>query len=306
MKPKPRNTTDTDIAIGLGEILWDLLPDGKRLGGAPGNFAYHMSQFGIDARVVSAIGDDSLGKEIIGSLDEVGLQHHIAVVDFPTGTVRVELDSNGVPRYEITENVAWDHIPFTESLNELATRTKAVCFGSLAQRGKESRSLIHRFLNAIPAGNNPLIVFDANLRQNFFSAEILADSINRCNVLKINNEELPTVVKLLGYRQDNMLKMSRFILERHNLSILILTCGVDGSYVLTPDNTSFLPTPQVEIADTVGAGDSFTAAFIASILNGKSVREAHIKAVEVSAFVCTQAGAMPQLPTQLIGEQATH
>ena len=291
---------NNDLVIGMGEVLWDVLPEGKKLGGAPCNFAYHVSQFGLDSCAVSAIGDDALGNEIIANLDEKGVNYHIDTVPYPTGTVQVELDDNGVPQYEIKENVAWDNIPYTALLESLAERTKAICFGSLAQRNIVSRNTINRFLEAIPEENEPLVVFDINLRQGFYTKEILEKSMERCNILKINDEELVTVSRLFGYPGIDLQDKCWILLGKYNLKMLILTCGINGSYVFTPGNVSFQPTPKVEVADTVGAGDSFTAAFIASILKGESVQEAHRKAVEVSAFVCTQNGAMPVLPSKFI------
>lgn len=285
-----------DLVIGMGEALWDVLPDGKKIGGAPANFSYHVSQFGLPGLAISAIGDDPLGAELVKNFDEKKVNYHLATVPYPTGTVQVELDAAGVPQYEIKENVAWDNIPDTEELHALAANTKALCFGSLAQRNIVSRNTINAFLNAIPKENEPLIVFDINLRQGFYTAEIIENSMKACNILKINDEELVTVSRLFGYPGIDLQDKCWILLGKYNLKMLILTCGINGSYVFTPGKVSFLPTPMVEVADTVGAGDSFTAAFIASILKGKSVEEAHHKAVETSAFVCTQHGAMPVLP----------
>lgn len=288
-----------DIVVGMGEALWDMLPEGKKIGGAPANFAYHVSQFGLSSCVVSAIGDDSLGKEIIENFASKGLNHHIAQVPYPTGTVQVDIDQAGIPQYEIKENVAWDNIPYTASLEALAENTKAVCFGSLAQRSVVSRSTINRFLDAMPQTDDTLVVFDINLRQGFYNKEILCNSMKRCNILKINDEELILVSRMFGYPGIDLQDKCWILLGKYNLKMLILTCGINGSYVFTPGHVSFQPTPQVEVADTVGAGDSFTAAFIASLLKGKSVTEAHHLAVQTSAYVCTQNGAMPLLPAQL-------
>lgn len=286
--------------VGIGEVLWDILPDGKKIGGAPANFAYHVSQFGLQSLVVSAIGDDALGQEIIGTFRDKGQNSLISTVPYPTGTVQVELDAAGIPQYIIKEGVAWDYIPFTPELEALARNTCAVCFGSLAQRSTVSRNTINRFIDTMPKDNGTLIVFDANLRQSFYSEDVLEQSMMRCNVLKINNEELPTVCRISGIPGSNPESQCRALLNRYNLKILILTCGVNGSYIFTPDAKSFLQTPQVKVADTVGAGDSFTAAFTASILSGLPVPVAHRKAVDVSAFVCTQNGAMPVLPAELL------
>lgn len=288
-----------DLVIGMGEALWDVLPDGKKIGGAPANFAYHVSQFGIPSLAISAIGDDALGKELLENFDAKEVKYHIDTVPYPTGTVQVELDEAGVPQYEIKENVAWDNIPATEELKSIAADTKAFCFGSLAQRNIVSRTTINEFLLAIPKENDPLIVFDVNLRQSFYTKEVLCNSMKACNILKINDEELVTVSRMFGYPGIDLQDKCWILLGKYNLKMLILTCGINGSYVFTPGEVSFLPTPMVEVADTVGAGDSFTAAFIASILRGKSVPEAHHKAVTTSAFVCTQHGAMPVLPADI-------
>ena len=288
-----------NIIVGMGEALWDVLPDGKKIGGAPANFAYHVSQFGLESRVVSAVGDDKLGNEILQNFDEKKLHYLIEKVPYPTGTVQVELDEAGVPRYEIKENVAWDNIPFTPALEDLAKHTRAVCFGSLAQRSIISRLTIHRFLDAMPDRPDTLKIFDINLRQSFYTKEILCDSFHRCNVLKINDEELVTVSRMFGYPGIDLQDKCWILLAKYDLKMLILTCGVNGSYVFTPGHVSFVETPRVDVADTVGAGDSFTAAFTAAILMGRPVQEAHRLAVDTSAYVCTQQGAMPELPDEL-------
>lgn len=285
--------------VGMGEALWDVLPEGKKLGGAPANFAYHMSQFGYDSVVVSAVGDDKLGNEILDNLAAKHLQHKIEKVPYPTGVVQVTLDDAGVPCYEIKENVAWDNIPFTSALEELAQHTQAVCFGSLAQRSVVSRETINRFLDAMPRKEGQYKIFDINLRQEFYNKEILDESFNKCNILKINDEELITISRLFGFPGIDLQDKCWILLAKYNLKMLILTCGINGSYVFTPGEVSFVETPKVEVADTVGAGDSFTAAFIAAVLAGKSVAHAHRLAVDVSAYICTQNGAMPHLPEEM-------
>lgn len=286
------------IVVGMGEALWDVLPEGKKIGGAPANFAYHVSQFGLNSRVVSAVGDDKLGMEILDNFREKKLNAMVEIVPYPTGTVQVELDAEGVPCYDIKEGVAWDNIPYTPALEDLAKHTKAVCFGSLAQRSVVSRDTINRFIDAMPA-EDTLKIFDINLRQGFYTKEILCNSFSKCNILKINDEELVTVSRMFGYPGIDLQDKCWILLAKYNLKMLILTCGVNGSYVFTPGNVSFVETPRVEVADTVGAGDSFTAAFVSSILSGLSIGEAHKLAVETSAYVCTQNGAMPVLPQSL-------
>lgn len=285
--------------VGIGEVLWDVLPEGKKLGGAPANFAYHVSQFGLNSRVVSAIGNDKLGAEIERDFSEKGLEGIIEKVAYPTGTVQVSLDDNGVPNYTIKENVAWDNIPFTPALKELAQHTCAVSYGSLAQRNIVSRETIHAFLDAMPK-EGAYKIFDINLRQNFYTKDIICESLERCNVLKINDEELVAVSRLFGYPGIDLQDKCWILLAKYDLKMLILTCGVNGSYVFTPGHVSFVETPKVTVADTVGAGDSFTAAFVSAILRGLSVSEAHKLAVNVSAYVCTQNGAMPILPDNFI------
>lgn len=284
------------IVVGMGEALWDVLPEGKKIGGAPANFAYHVSQFGLPSCVVSAVGDDPLGHEIVENFTSKGLNQLIAEVPYPTGTVQVEIDQAGVPQYDIKENVAWDNIPYTDALDELAKKTKAVCFGSLAQRNVVSRNTIDRFLDTMPKTDDSLVVFDVNLRQGFYNKDILCSSMKRCNILKINDEELVTISRMFGYPGIDLQDKCWILLGKYNLKMLILTCGINGSYVFTPGNVSFQPTPKVEVEDTVGAGDSFTAAFIAGILRGKSVAESHAIAVQTSAYVCTKKGAMPKIP----------
>lgn len=287
------------MIVGMGEALWDVLPEGKKIGGAPANFAYNVSQFGLPSCVVSAVGDDPLGNEIIENFTEKELNLLIAEVPYPTGVVNVEIDAAGVPQYDIKENVAWDNIPYTEELRDLARRTRAVCFGSLAQRNIVSRETINAFLDDMPKDDGTLVVFDVNLRQSFYTPEILCNSMKRCNILKINDEELVTVSRMFGYPGIDLQDKCWILLGKYNLKMLILTCGINGSYVFTPGNVSFQPTPKVDVADTVGAGDSFTAAFIAGIIKGLPVTEAHSLAVRTSAYVCTCQGAMNRLPADL-------
>lgn len=290
---------NTDIIVGLGEALWDVLPEGKKLGGAPANFAYHVKQFGFNSMAVSAVGEDKLGEETLAALNEKGLDYIMAQVPYPTGTVQVTLDEDGIPTYDIRENVAWDNIPFTPEIEDLARNCRAVCFGSLAQRNVVSRETIYKFLDTMPTGDGRLRIFDINLRQNFYTKEIIAESLYRCNILKINDEELVAIGRMFGYPGLDMRDKCWLLLGKCNLDMLVLTCGTNGSYVFTPGNVSFQETPLVEVADTVGAGDSFTGAFCSAILKGMSVADAHKLAVKVSAYVCTQSGAMPELPKEL-------
>lgn len=281
------------VVIGIGEILFDLLPEGRQLGGAPANFAYHATRLGCNGVAVSAVGCDSLGDEIVELLATNGVNHQIARVDAPTGTVRVSLDERGVPCYEICEGVAWDRLQLNDEVLALANRCDAICFGTLAQRSEMSRKAIYDLIDAIPAERNALVIYDINLRQHYYSKELIEASLNRCNVLKINDEEFRAIAPMLGFVADNFELGARALIERYGLKMVIVTCGEKGSLIVTQNELSQLETPKVEVVDTVGAGDSFTAALCAGLLQGKDIREVHRKAVEVAAFVCSNAGAMP-------------
>ena len=258
--------------VGLGEALWDVLPEGKKLGGAPANFAYHAGQFGLQTLAISALGEDALAAETIAALKEHGLNYLMPHVPYPTGTVQVTLSGDGIPAYEIKEGVAWDNIPYTPEIATIAKSCRAVCFGSLAQRNVVSWATIRQFLDDTPA--DCVKIFDINLRQQFYSKDVIEESLKRCNILKINDEELVVIKRMYGYDDLDM----RGICEK------------------------MLAEYKVTVADTVGAGDSFTGSFCAAILNGKPMEEAHRIAVEVSAYVCTQNGAMPSYPETLVAK----
>lgn len=286
--------------IGIGEVLWDMLPEGRRLGGAPANFAYHVSQFGLKSALVSAVGDDEAGRSAVGLLEEKGLEVFAAVTDYPTGTVRVSLDAAGVPQYDILQGVAWDHIPFSEEMRALAACTRAVCFGSLARRSEVSRRNVRAFVDAVPDGEGQYKVLDINLRQNFYTEEVLLEVMRQANVMKVNDEELALLARMLDCPETLPEGQCRWLAGKFGFRMVVLTCGVRGSYVYAGDTVSFLETPRVEVADTVGAGDSFTAAFVSAIIKGKSVADAHRLAVDVSAYVCSCHGAMPVLPESIV------
>ena len=286
--------------VGLGELLWDLLPSGKRLGGAPANFAYHVSQFGLKGLAISAVGQDDLGDETIQELEHKHLLAYIERVGYPTGRVNVQLDEAGIPLYDIQQNVAWDNIPFTEQLREIAENTQAVCFGSLAQRSPQSRVAIQAFLASLPADDDVLRIYDINLRTPFYSKEVVDLSLSAANVLKVNDEELPILANYYNLPQISPLEQCELLRQRFDLRLVIYTCGANGSYVISEEGVSSQPTPKVLVVDTVGAGDSFTASFCAALINGFPISEAHAIAVKVSAFVCTQQGAMPILPRDLL------
>jgi len=287
-----------NIIVGMGEALWDCLPEGRKFGGAPANFAYHVGQFGWHSVVVSAVGQDALGDEIMDIVRGVNLDHRIARVARPTGTVQVTLSGEGIPAYEICEDVAWDNIPWSNELEALARQTRAVCFGALAQRNAVSRQTILRFIDAMDEDTER--IFDINLRQHFYSLEVIEESLRRATILKLNDEEIDVVSAMLSL-SGSVEERCRQIIERYDrLQMVILTCGAIGSNVFTATETSWVDTPKVKVADTVGAGDSFTATFVAQYLKGKSIPEAHRIAVQASAYVCTQNGAMPVFPKEIL------
>ncbi len=284
--------------VGLGEALWDVLPGGAKLGGAPANFAYHAGQYGLPSMAISALGKDALGDQAIKEFKEKKVNHIMPQIDFPTGRVDVEVDEAGIPSYKFLDNTAWDNIPFTADIEEVARNARAVCYGTLAQRSEPSHTNIQQFLDATP--DDCMKIYDINLRGTFYTKELIQENLRKANVLKINDEELVLIGRMFGYPGLDMENKCWLILGKYNLDMLVLTCGTNGSYVFAPGVSSFQETPMVEVADTVGAGDSFTGSFTAALLSGKSIEDAHCLAVKVSAYVCTQKGAMPELPEEMI------
>ncbi len=278
------------VIVGIGELLWDMLPSGKAIGGAPANFAYHAGRLGEEGWVVSAVGDDALGHEILDVLDEKRLHSLVAMSEKPTGTVQVSLDAAGVPTYTIVEDVAWDHIPFTPKMQDLASRADAVCFGSLVQRNG-SRASVLKFLEAVPA--SALKVFDINLRQHFYTPEILQKSLEIADVLKINDEEIVILSEMFGLGSDPR-EACRKLIRQYSLRFVLLTKGAQGSEVISPDEVIPQGVGKVDVVDTVGAGDAFTAAFTVAYLRGDSLADAQKLAGEVTAYVCSHKGAMPE------------
>ena len=277
------------VIVGIGEILWDMLPSGKALGGAPANFAYHAMRLGEEGWAVSAIGDDELGREIMDIVGSKGLKNIISVTDKPTGTVEVELDGRGVPTYNIMEDVAWDNIPFTPEMEVLASRADAVCFGSLVQRMNSRRSVLG-FVRAMRP--DALKVFDINLRQHYYSREVIEESLKLSDILKINDEEIRTVADMFGLGDDDV-AACRSLIASYGLRLVILTKGADGSEVITADEVIPQSVGHVDVVDTVGAGDAFTAAFVVAYLRGETLAQAQRLATETASYVCSCKGAMP-------------
>lgn len=286
------------IVTGIGELLWDLLPDGKQLGGAPCNFAYHASQAGCESYVVSAVGNDDSGSEIKNRMKSLGISDEFIQTDsHPTGTVSVALDKKGHPDYTIHQNVAWDFIAWENGLADLAKQTDAVCFGSLAQRNSISRQTILKFLETTRP--DCLKVFDINLRQSFYNSVTIVRSLEFANILKLNDDELPVVAGLLGLQGTDDELMSQ-LMQKFCLKLVALTKGDKGSILMTSKEKSFMEVPKVKIADTVGAGDSFTAILVAGLLRNEELKKIHKTATQIAAFVCTQKGATPKLPESLL------
>lgn len=278
------------VIVGIGEILWDMLPAGKSLGGAPANFAYHSACLGAEAWAVSAIGDDPLGHEILDVLKTKKLHALLAMSSRPTGIVQVELNADGVPAYNIMENVAWDNIPFTPEMKALAARTDAVCFGSLVQR-MNSRDSVRKFIEATPT--SALKVFDINLRQHYYCQDVIEASLRMSDILKINDEEIRIVADLLSLDGDDE-QVCRKLIDTYSLRLVILTKGAQGSVVVTSDEVFSQPAGKVHVIDTVGAGDSFTAAFVNAYLQGLPITQAQKLASDTAAIVCSHKGAMPK------------
>jgi len=290
------STIKKHTVIGMGEVLWDLLPDGKILGGAPVNFAYHAMQLGAVGVAVSSVGNDELGREIIDSVNSKGIENCIAVNTHPTGTVGVTL-KDGKPDYTIYENVAWDFIELTPEAIKMLQQADAICFGTLAQRSAVSHSAIQKALKLVP--ENCLKVYDINLRQKYYSKELISESLSVANVFKINDDEVELFKHLFGF-EGSEIEVCMKIKETYSLEYLALTKGEKGSYLFHESEVSFLPTPLVEVEDTIGAGDSFTSAMVMGILKLQPLNEIHRKAVDISAFVCTQKGATPILPEKIL------
>lgn len=284
------------LSAGLGEVLFDMIEGEAKLGGAPANFAWHCHELGSNAVIVSAVGQDELGEWALAQLKPAGLAEAVASVPYPTGQVTVSLDTKGNASYNFLADTAYDHLPCTKPQLKLATCTSIACFGTLCQRSAPSRHAILEFLQAMP--QNCLRIFDVNLRQSFYTKNIIEDSLRRCEILKLNEEELEVISKLLSLSADPD-RLYTELKEHYGLYGLVLTLGADGSMVYLNDQYSRLTPPRLTVADTVGAGDSFTATLALGLYRGIKLEIAHELATEVSAYVCSQRGAMVSLPIEL-------
>lgn len=281
------------IVVGLGELLWDLFPSGKQLGGAPANFAYITSLLGDKGIPASRLGQDALGENAIHRLRELDLPTEFIQkdADHPTGTVKVEVDRTGQPRFEISESVAWDFLAWTPQWQKLAQQADAVCFGSLAQRSEQSRTTVRRFLSALR--KDTVRVFDVNLRQNFYTVEILAESMKLATVVKLNHEELPKIMRSFELENRGEEDSARQLLSLHGMKLVCVTRGNGGSLLVSADERSEHPGFKVKVADTVGAGDAFTAALVHGYLRGTPLAQINEAANRVGAWVASQSGATP-------------
>ncbi|MCH6256518.1 carbohydrate kinase [Puniceicoccaceae bacterium K14] len=298
-KSKNEDAEPRYIIAGLGEVLWDIFPDNRQLGGAPANFAFHCKQMGANSSVVSCVGYDELGDQALIELKEMGVDtsHISRDDDSPTGSVDVQLDDDGKPTYQFPSSVAWDKISLTSELRQFATTVDAICFGSLGQRSAPSRAAIQAFVKATP--EKALRIFDVNLRQNFYNCETISDSLQIANVLKVSDEELPTLADYfsLSGSIDSQLTLLR---EKFALDLIAYTRGGDGSILNGVAETDVSDGFNVDATDSVGAGDSFTAALCTGLLRGWPLKRVNLYANLVAGYVCTEKGATPKLPAELL------
>jgi len=290
--------------VGLGEILWDLFPEGKLLGGAPANFAYHMNILGNQGLAVSSVGSDKLGREILGTLQELGVAIDYIQVNrkAATGTVMVTVAATGEPRFSICPvGTAWDHIAWTEKLEQLAAEADGLCFGSLAQRAPESRETIRRFIRS--TADHALRIFDVNLRQSYYNSSILSESLELCSVAKLNNQELPIVLGLLGFKSmEDEKDDCRLLLKTFGLDLVCLTRGAGGSIMLSRKEVVVHPGLKVDVKDTVGAGDGFTAVLAHHLLKKNPLTRVSEAANRYGAWIAGCAGATPAVNSAILKE----
>ena len=287
-----------NVIVGIGEILWDMLPSGKVIGGAPANFAYHAQELGESSIVVSCVGNDELGREIISSLEKKDMPTEFLYIDksHPTGVVSARINKEGKPSYLIQEEVAWDYIPTSTLMRELAFKSVAVCFGTAAQRSQLSRMTIQTFVGLME--QDSIRVFDINLRQNFYSQDVIETSLSLANVLKLNVNELSVVKKLLRLNGDEK-KILNDLSRKYSLNLIALTRGREGSILFAEGKTSNHEGHKINVEDTVGAGDAFVAGLVTGMLRGYELDDLHNKANRVASYICSKHGATPSLTNEI-------
>ena len=283
--------------VGVGEVLWDLLPSGLQLGGAPANFAYHAHSLGAASLVISRIGEDERGREILQRFCEMNLPADGLQIDpkVATGTASVAVDADGLPNFVIEEHVAWDYLDVTSQNLAAASRAHAICFGTLAQRSDVGRKAVQTLVSATP--QNALRIFDINLRQRYYSGEVIEQSLRLSNVLKLNEEELSTLASIFEFSGSTRQQIEN-LATRFRQEIVALTLGASGSLLYHGGIWSDYRSSPSEIVDTVGAGDSFTAALVLGVLNKMDLDQTNAIANEVARYVCSCAGATPPMPTK--------
>ncbi|HYH86274.1 MAG TPA: carbohydrate kinase [Pyrinomonadaceae bacterium] len=294
--------TDARTVVGLGELIWDMFPEGRSMGGAPSNFAYQSRLLGNRSVVASRVGDDELGREALGVLGRAGVEAGYVQVDskHPTGTVEVEIGERGEPRFTVNPNSAWDYLELSPRLAELARQADAVCFGTLGQRHPRARGTILSFVGLTPPG--ALRLFDVNLRHSFFSADMLVKSLELASIVKFNSDELSVAAGMLGLHASSEEELSRRLIAQYDLDLVAITRGEKGSLLLTEGRRVEHLGQRVKVADTIGCGDAFAAALAHCLLRGLSLETASEAANRLGAWVATQSGATPRATPQMIEE----
>ena len=296
--------TSKPVVLSIGEILWDVLPTGKRAGGAPVNFSYHAAKNGAEGYAISAVGRDDLGRELEEAVRKAGVDAVLQHNDHPTSTVEVQL-TEGIPQYVFKPDVAWDHLEYTDDLAGLASKADAVCYGTLSMRNSKSRETCLQVLRHTKS--HAMRFFDINLRGTFYSKDLIQELLDMATVFKLNDEELATLRDMFHVPGATDDELCRWFMDQWHLDTIVLTAGSDYSTIYLADGqSSHLPTPEITVADTVGAGDAFSGTFAINRLLGASLTQAHRAAVNTAAFVCTQQGAWPEYPEHIpdyLGQQ---
>ena len=285
--------------VGAGEVLWDVFSDGEHFGGAPANVAMHAAALGAKASMISAVGNDRRGDEALARLDAAGINRDAVaqLLGRPTGVVSVTVDAKGQPSFDIVADVAWDYLPWSPAVEDVARRADAICFGTLAQRGAISRATIQRALKT--ASSNAWRLFDVNLRQHYYDERVVLASLEQANAIKLNDEELPVVARFCKLPAAGPVDQLRTLCDWFGLRIAALTRGAAGSILVSPSAVCESPAQRAEVCDTVGAGDAFTATLLVGLLARRPLAEVSERANAVAAYVCSQPGATPPIPAEL-------